>query len=52
MPCECGCDCCGPVSEDDVRPRAELEQEKRDAERRVEELERRVAALEKEAATT
>jgi len=44
---ECNCGCCGPTSPDtDVKPGAELGQDERDAEGRVDELERRVRKLE------
>lgn len=51
MACECGCGCCGPLRDDsDVQPRAELEEQKREAERRAQDLARRVSELETAAA--
>lgn len=42
---QCKCGCCAPTSSD-AETRADLEREKREAQRRVEELERRIEKLE------
>ena len=42
MACNCGCG----TTNDDAKTRAELEQEKQDAERRLQEIERRLDELE------